>query len=382
MVLISAKHSCASESKPTTNHVIKFIGMGNGYNSTSIASEALASNLKAVTNSAGITIDSLDENGASWYNDELGYIKDRCPEAEIRSLVETILNSSSTEYTRKFKMYITEHFTMPKTVSIDWLGVCENVVRKRSQIEPAASSTSTASSESVEIEPLTTEPEAPTTTTEVPLTTPSATETTLNSTIKDDSDDLSATELEFDSDLSNMSLISSLDSSFPSFGSSELSNLAIETTTLLATTTTTDKVEATMTTTTTTSSPSTVEMVTSTDSTTTTALTETLTDQTNAAETTSTETIVIEDSPGPVDREEVSTTGTNIITDEPELSSSRQALPYTTMDPGSLISTSGSPSEEAAFGKYIGLTAGFLIFVAYLICSRAYRRQGMYELQN
>lgn len=376
MVLISLKQSCASESKPATNHVIKFIGMSNGYQNTTAASEALASNLRVITNSSSITIDSLDELGASWHSDELGSKTDFCPEGEIIRLLDTIKPANSSEYTRKFKMDLTEHFTVPKDVAIDWFGPCENLGRKRSQVGFGRDG-STASSESIEIETVSVEPEAPSTTiTEAQSTTPSVTEliSEETTTTGENEETTTSTSLEFDTDADL--------AAFTTGFTTTINKASV--TTMTTTTATSSGTLGTMTTTTTTTAPIADNRESSTPIDITTTSTTEVTEAEPSTEPISSikSTIVVEDPSEPVDLEEVSTTGTDIITDGPDLSSNRQASPYTTMEPSSMLTTSGSPSDGAAFGKYIGLTAGFLIFVAYLICSRACRRQGMYELQN
>lgn len=80
----------------------------------------------------------------------------------------------------------------------------------------------------------------------------------------------------------------------------------------------------------------------------------------------------------------VSGTGTGEETDGHGDLISHQDLKVPT-EPSS-ADASASPSSSSPppphYGKYIGLTTGFFVFIAYLLCARAYRRQGMYELHE
>ena len=74
-----------------------------------------------------------------------------------------------------------------------------------------------------------------------------------------------------------------------------------------------------------------------------------------------------------------------LTADEPVLNATNASSAISSSSPSSSSSSSASSSPAALsphYGKYIGLTTGFFVFIAYLLCARAYRRQGMYELQE
>lgn len=314
--------------------------MRNGYQNLTAAAEALKFNLRRITGGHDITIDSMDEHGATWHSDNISAKLEGCPEEDIKQLLATIKIADTEDYTRRFKMYLTEHFSFPKVVTVEWLGPCLSASRKRSQPE-LVTSTSVEQPSTTEI---TTDSLIPSTTTEPPTTTTtSASEIT---TVKD-------------SFVNEPLTLSPTFDSFPDFFSTEMP----ETTTSPPTTTIATTVAETQATTT---------MI----PITTTTITVTELPSTRPPE------IAEQPSSSPVDSTET------LSTTEPQSTTSTETMTTMEIELESLsidaneVKSPQLANTEPHYGKYIGLTAGFLIFVAYLICSRSYKRHGMYELQT
>lgn len=321
-----------------------------------LAKEHLKKNLKSITGH-DVTIDSLDENSATWHSDEIDAMPD-CPEIEIRNLVSK-LRRSRKEFTRDFKMYITERFsTRPEYVQIDWKGPCENIARKRSQDDEIGEYDIIISTPSSQVEAVNTpEPTIPPTTTDPPTVTYSPSTAAISTT--------SATETSSEFSINLTEPLEPLNSTFD-FPPIDVS-LFGDKPQVLATSTE----EPTTTTTTTTTSTTTAAPTTTTTSTTTT--TTALPTSTTALPTTVAQDIDITASP--TTTEAVITTAMNPSTTTTPLPSESQF--------GSESAERGDFSDSGPhYGKYIGLSVAFLIFVAYLVCCRAYKRQGMYELHN
>jgi len=308
----------------------------------------LEANLRKLTGQQ-VIIDSMDNQGAVWHSETINSLPG-CPEREIRELL-AIIKGPDNFYTRDFKMFMTEYFEPPAMVTIDWLGPCENLGRKRSQVDVSelVSSTRAPFSDESLI------PTQPTTTTEAPLSTPdpeiSTTEVTTSST-----EIISATSVQ--PELENVTDLfgSSFDELFKDLGNVATTTLSTDApinvtdfqssiSTSTSTAVITDDIGFTGTPpfgSSTTEHESTTERI-----------------KTTSADTTETST-----SEG--------TDATTILADMVTESTVARKEPVEAV----------IRASEPHYGKYVGLSAAFLIFVAYLVCSRAYRRQGMYELHS
>lgn len=336
-----------------SNHQIKFDGMANGYHNLTVAGQALRDNLKYLTGHE-IVIDSISEGNAVWHSDNLTKLGPECPEAGILGILDLIKRNPK-GYTREFKMYLTEHFEVPRTVSIEWLGSCENVARKRS--DPLGSDggiPSTASSETTE------EPQDPLTTIETTNSSPGvetitvleSTEPTITTTVED-----------------------------PSISRMPLEQLDPKESAAMTTTTTTTTITTTVEPLTTESSGKSLFSRISILDFDAPFVMPNLTDD-NSTERSSSRldlgSFAIQ-TPTPTSQEE-STTLSNPI--EESVSSSEPPNLKLNSESSKNDTTQSPDSSELGYGKFIGLALAFLTFVAYLICSRSYSRQGMYELHN
>lgn len=360
------------------NHQIKFDGMRNGYSNLTLAEQALRDNLRGLTGH-DIVIDYIDDNGATWHSETISKMS-ACPEREIRQLF-SMIKSDPLEYTRKFKMFITELFEFPKSASIEWLGPCGSVDRKRSDpIEPGriqdgsnmndsatimttvTAETSTSASiltKQVDDEVTTTttstttrttttvEPIEPTTTTDPPITPPAP--------------EIATTEEPVSSTVTS-STLTPLETMGP------LSVIDPETVDNITTTTTTTTVEP-------------IESTTTTDPPITTPITlpalEIATTDGPVSSTPTSSTLTPLDTMGPlsaIDSETVDNITTTTTTTDTTTTGSNSET--------TIATAQSTDSSEPAYGKFIGLSLAFAIFVAYLVCSRSYSRHGMYELHN
>lgn len=353
------------------NHLIRFVGMKHGFGQDiETARYELVQFLEWVIQH-NITLVSLDENGASWYSRKINS-KPGCPDDDINRLMGSIKESPD-RFTRDFLLALTPEFLIdPTMVQVEWLGPCAQYGRKRSKIDPdsglpeselqsldefASSTTLRPSLSQMNLLPdpaiatPTTEPSAPTTTTDPPTTTrapptpePAASPTTTTPSIQP------LSPFESDTNISSLQ-----DSVFPeggglqTFDTGPLFDNSIDAAA---------NGTSTATTTTTTSQPTTTQEA---EATTTTMATTT------------------------------STNG-NDMTDDSSVTTAEPANePPTVNEVGGIVGSSApvaptsSPTSGAStphYGKYIGLAAAFTISVAYFVCSRAYKRQGMYELQH
>lgn len=320
-------------------------------------------------------------------------------------------------------MELTEYFLRPERVDIEWIGPCAHLAqtKKRDQIiggpeEPKVqiASSSSSSSSSTTVKPtssseLATEPVAPTTTTEAPATYPS---------LQSMDASTAATTTTEDTFISSFRSLSSMtDSDSPGFSvlsnpeSSMFDDNVTQPTTMTTTTTTTTTTVAGLgqnaasiagiagiietpssdlpnNSTTTSATENTAS------ATTTTTTTSTTTTTTSATTTTVAETGMFSTEPRLM--MEASPTESSDKGDDLSYPSTTSLAP----NDDDIIKISLSPSLGSAadtskvvavadesladdrphYGKYIGLTTAFLIFVAYLLCTRAFQRQGMYEL--
>lgn len=337
-----------------TNHAIKFIGLKSEFKSLEEAKSLLARYLKDITKHE-ITVDSLIDDTAIWHSDTINSLPD-CPDREIRNLVKNI-RKHDMSYTREFKMGMTENFSMPTSVQVDYLGPCENIGRKRSQPDLAPPT----------LPPIAvTAPNFETTTEEVRLpnieTTTEVVVTTTEESLTDEAASTPAADderwFDFSPIPSSTTMVTSLEESttMPSAteGAANAGRALMGPPSFETTTTTT--------------SPSIVE--------TTTLVSTTI-------------------EPTTVDSVPVESTTLGSTTTEPALAEtttlvSTTVQPTTTVESATVAQTTQTIDDGSAlvveehpyYGKYIGLAAGFLIFVAYLVCTRAYKRHGMYELHN
>lgn len=106
-------------------HRIRFEGMDHGFKDKSAAGEALKAVLKGLLGHP-ITIEQNDDQTITWYSDKLAMPAEPgdCPESDIRHLLSQIKRPDAEEITRELKMHLTENFSYPKVVSLEWAGVC------------------------------------------------------------------------------------------------------------------------------------------------------------------------------------------------------------------------------------------------------------------
>lgn len=311
----------------------------------------------------------MELNNVVWHSDTVSALAG-CPKQEIRDLYATI-KSSNDEYTRLFKMEMTENFELPSAVVIEWLGECANEGRKRSQFDNSlgvAGTTpvieNTSDSRSSETTEVATEPSAPTTTIDPPSTKPQMEVEEGTTIVPVTSLNPSNTEKD---DLESYNGYSTVNNEFI---------LNYESTTQSAETTTVAKnfefseigVEGEQETTSPSSSSPTTNKMTEPDT------FDSLFIQNNTIPDTITSMSPLEQEE---ERKEVETT-TTLTTQASVDITTLSALPEESNVKREDDVDDGGPH----YGKYIGLGAAFLIFVAYLVCSRSYKRQGMYELHN
>lgn len=444
------------------NHVIQFIGLRHDFKDIKLAEKYLENALSTLLDGHEITIDSMTDKSTSWHSDNITNQADSsfCPENEIRQLLSQLKDSDGLP-TRGLKSHMTELFTKPTGISVDWIGPCENLGRKRSEGSDVApqqpssanfsDSISTASPyESAEVssqaganlrpssnesapspssdssstslnelpdgnsvtttssESSTTEPTRPTTTTPEPSSTPSLSNEVDEVNPAETSTTVASNILENIS-LSPFNLSDPFDfGSFSSLGLQELNNTELDD----KFKTTPESTPATITL----STPDSVSPLRDMENffkTKELIKTEAVTNETTV---TQNSTVVEDSSLNSISSDSVLDKMTN-KQDEVNLSLPNQTttiqntLATTTTQPSTTSlqetetnsSTSSSelqPQESLTsekngtnsrsgeedglhYGKYIGLTTAFLIFVAYLVCSLSYKRQaGQYDVQN
>lgn len=364
-----------------TNHQIRFLGINSDFQNLTQTKYKLETILKNFTKD-NIIIDFIDENNVYWHSATISSISD-CPEKEIQDLYSSIraMGPSEETYTREFKLYLTEEFEPPKSVTIEWIGPCGNVGRKRS--EPVASSNNNnqygagafmskntnQSIDSTTIDVVaststTPEPKEPTTTVETPTSTPFISFEPIQNTS-------SSFGSFFDTDRNSSSFD---DAAAPTELSTESSTTEQDEQELIATTTNQPELTTTTTTTITSTTREESEPVVQNASNIVVPIFDTLDKNSSSSD----------DTPPAELSTELST--------EPSTESSsteqykQELIVSTTNQPESTTTTIKSISGEQTehhYGKYVGLTAGFLLVVGYVVCSRAYRRQSqMYELHN
>lgn len=317
---------------PVVNIRIKFIGMIHEFSNPDEAKAALGQALQRVTGH-NITVDSFDKTGAVWHSAQVN----DCAEPKVRILLNFIQNPGK-GFTREFKMSTGEFFAPPTRIEVEWLNICENFGRKRNQVTDNAPA-------KPDVLTTTPEPEPPKTTTETSVMTTAFLSPLEPETETETSQNLSSSILESEFSIPSSDIIETFSGDI--FGSTTLNSDSTATTTI---------------------EPSTSEPAINEPSTAGSSITiEAFTTEISRTETTqmitATESLVTE--PHDIPPTDIP------LTEAPFISDATDKLTSETED-----------TEEPHYGKYVGLTTAFLIFVAYLICSRAYRRQGMYELHE
>lgn len=334
------------------NHLFKFEGIKNGFEGDlARAKEELANALNRVAKH-NVSVISLDENGANWFSGDID-VKEGCPEEEIRELLSRLKENDST-FTRDFKMELMENFYLePKSVEVEWLGPCSSQYdRKRSgvlseatgsQLQPLEETNSTTTTTTTQT--LSQEDD----TTPTPPAISSSPETTTSQIRAATTTETPDTEIPVLDSLE--SLFSNLTSDGPAANTTQEDGFR--------------------------------EVEIPTDSPTTT--TETPDIKFPAFE--PTESTLSNSTPdGPA----ASTTQGNgysedeIPKDSPITATTTQSTATTQSTTTTSTSTTTTTSLQSTTtnGKYIGLAAAFALSVAYFLYSRAYRRHGMYELQQ
>lgn len=341
VVILTSILICA-DPLPPSNHIIVFDGLANEFPDQKVASQELEKILKGLLNQT-IVIHDINREGASWFSRDLASVKE-CPENEVYRMLDEINRQDANDYTRQFKMHLTEAFVPPKKVSVNWFGPCQNLISKRTLVNNVQTTTLTPSLlNTAETQTTTQPPEliAPQTTPDPPFTTP-----------KPDEDDEITTVAE-DQDATTDETIT--------IGSSQRGLEEILNDDFFSSSTTTSTTTQPPTTTTTTNFPTFTEASTSTTSESTTELPPPESTTTTLLTTTSPTTIL-----PPIDSSamEQSTTTTP---------------PTPTTSPDS--NSAESPATESLYGKYLGFGLAFGVFLAYLIFSRSYARQGLYHVQ-
>lgn len=370
---------------PPINHIIKFFGLKHGYNNQQEAIGNLLNNLKKITGSNNITIDQMDPDLTTWHSDDVSVMPD-CPELEIKVLLAKIKSPRVNDYTRQFKMDMGENFVKPDSVEFEWIGPCGSRSQKRNEIS-GFSEFNAKKDATIAVVSSTPEPTAPTTTTEMSIspvesmtTTDSPSTTTMIgldvSSSSSSTDQLNSTGgyslISDSSELDNETdptLLNNTNSS-PDFGD------GLNFTSISLTLPTIPAVNLTDIAFTTSAQP-----ITTTTPTTTTTKTPTTTSSATIVSATANENLLFVD------------TSSTVVTSPEEMTNKDSGIISTTTsllpsDDGTTKSPIMSEAELKAikedekphYGKYIGLTMAFLIFVAYLVCTRALRKQGMYEL--
>lgn len=371
-----------------TNHIISFTNMGFEFSSQVEAMSAFNESLKRLIGHDDIIIDSFTNDSASWHVESIGRKAD-CPVDEINKVMSSIKKPDG-EFTREFKLYLTEDFYYPTEVSVEWLGSCNDISNniKRNRIESSPSTTLMTPNYLVTSE----SPPPPGTTPEMKLSEPPLESTTTPepTTIETPTSDFNTNFSEFGSGFAdfgtNTSTIDFDQSNDTSADSLEDSD---------GSTSSNNDSSNTNNTTTTTVNPLILVGVTMIDNLTITSTT-LPSSQTDMA---TTETLAEKEPSSPeYPTSESPDNSSSLIENEKEVEkgiiNSSSSIISDGNNTDNLIDKEKAVSNLSInhttdvkyddwphYGKYIGLTSGFIIIVAYIICSRSYRRQAsMYEV--
>lgn len=326
---------CLTQQVEPKNHLFRFIGIKNGFGDLARAKVELVNILRGIS-AHNISLVSLNDDGADWFSQDID-TQEGCPEDEIRQLLAKIKESGES-FTRDFKMALTENFVLdPKSVTIDYRGPCDQNARKRSGVGNEIDGPSSLFSGEVTSQPAlttttrepassltTTEPTAPTTTTDPPTSTPEV--PTQEPPAATTNESLSVTTATTD-EFSNLLELDDTDLKDTDELKNETdSNIVVDSTTT------------------------------------------TVAPTTKAATATTTRVYTTQD-PQSVQPNSEDSSGASSATVVKSVETEPQDMEV-------------KSSATVHYGKYIGLAAAFALSVAYFIYSRAFRRQGMYELQQ
>lgn len=345
------------------NHIVNFINLTSEFRSSDVGKSVLVDCLKNLTRYNDIVIDSFTNESATWHIQSIGEMPD-CPLEEINKLNSSIIKPNG-EYTREFKMLLTEEFSRPSQVIIELLGPCEEqtnkVKRNRIEISPPP--------ELVVSDP----PTIPLTTPEMkpsapPLefsSTPSPTTTSITTDFSFVMTNTTVNDSFFDDDAFDFTLSKTNEDNVTSI--TTLGTTTPNTMTNLTEAATKFELPSS------TSIPSAaVEQTTIAESS-----TSTTTPFVLITETTSSISIGPIDGDEAIEEEEKEKDTIIAANNNTDMMVEDKNEEVTDRDHAKSVNDDNWPH----YGKYIGLSSGFVIFVAYIICSRSYRRQAlMYEV--